>query len=105
MNTVKVDAAFDSGNIEVVSTSSDGATLTIRADHQSKFKQWFHFRVCGKAGQPTTLKIEGMNSTAYPGGWPDYNARVSEDRAYWAAAETTFDKDAGDGTLTIRYTP
>ena len=100
-----IDAAFDSGNIEIVSTDADGARLTLRADHQSEFKQWFHFRVSGKAGRAMTLRIEGLNQSAYPGGWPDYNARVSEDRAFWEAAESSFDKDAGDGTLTIRHTP
>ena len=51
------------------------------------------------------LKITGLNASAYPGGWPDYNACISEDRDYWARAASTFDKDEDGGTLTIRYLP
>jgi hypothetical protein len=51
------------------------------------------------------LVITGLNTSAYPGGWPDYDACVSEDREFWGRAETSFDKDADGGSLTIRYTP
>src|SRR3546814_5523519 len=46
-----------------------------------------------------------LNNSAYPSGWPNYQACVSEDREYWARAATRFDKEADDGTLTITYTP
>ncbi len=104
-DTVLIDASFDGGNIDVLSADTDGARLALRADNGSQFRQWFHFRVCGTAGKPMILKIEGLNASAYPGGWPDYNARVSEDREYWQAAPSSFDKDTGNGTLTISYTP
>ncbi|GAA4642813.1 M14-type cytosolic carboxypeptidase [Pontixanthobacter gangjinensis] len=105
MSNIQIDAAFDSGNIEVLSLDGASARLAIRADHMSEFKQWFHFRVSGMAGREVELKIDQMNSSAYPAGWPNYNARVSEDREYWGTTETEFDKSEGDGTLTIRYTP
>ncbi|MBO9518413.1 MAG: hypothetical protein J7493_10125 [Porphyrobacter sp.] len=102
---ILIDAAFDSGNIEVLEISGSEARLRIRHDHQSEFYQWFHFRVAGTAGQELTLKIGDLNGSAYPLGWSGYRACVSEDRSYWARAETSFDKSEDGGTLTIRHTP
>ena len=102
---IQIDAAFDSGNIEVLAITGTTARLAIRKDHQSEFFQWFHFRVCGAAGRELTLKITGLEASAYPGGWSDYNAAVSEDRAYWGRAASSYDKAEDGGTLTIRYTP
>ena len=103
MTSIHIDAAFDSGNIEVLGLDGATARLAIRQDHLSEFKQWFHFRVSGIAGREVELRIEGLNSSAYPGGWPGYHARVSEDRDYWAAAHSSFDPQDAGGTLTIRY--
>jgi murein tripeptide amidase MpaA len=102
--SISVDAAFDSGNIEVLKIDGASARLAIRKDHMSDFFQWFHFRVAGVAGQKLELAITGLASSAYPDGWPDYRACVSEDRHYWGRAETAWDKDAEGGTLTIRHT-
>jgi murein tripeptide amidase MpaA len=104
MTIKSINAAFDSGNIAVQSIAGDTATLTIRKDKDSDFFQWFHFRVEAKAGEEYILKITGLEKSAYPGGWPDYRACVSEDRDYWARAETSYDKAEDGGTLTIRYT-
>ena len=105
MTDLQIDAAFDSGNIEVLSCAGSSARLKIRKDRESDFFQWFHFRVAGAAGRELTLKITGLNASAYPGGWPDYNAAVSEDREFWGRAPSSFDAGEEDGTLTIRYTP
>ncbi len=102
---LRIDCGFDSGNIEVLEVAGDAAKLAIRKDHQSDFSQWFHFRVAGNAGREMVLKITGLNATAYPAGWPGYRACVSEDREYWARAESHFSSHADNGTLTIRYTP
>ncbi len=105
MTDIQIDAAFDSGNIEVLSIKGATARLAIRKDHQSDFFQWFHFRTSGAAGRELTLKITGLEGSAYPGGWPDYNAAVSEDRDYWGRAASSYDKAEDGGTLTIRYRP
>jgi murein tripeptide amidase MpaA len=105
MTDIAINAAFDSGNIEVLSTDGASARLRIPKDHQSDFYQWFHFRVSGAAGRELVLKIGDLNGSAYPQGWTDYDACVSEDREYWGRAPSTFDKDEDGGTLTIRYTP
>jgi len=96
-----VSARFDSGNIRVVAQRGDVFDLEIVADHASDFYQWFHFRLSGAAGREVTLRILNTKGSAYPGGWPDYQARVSEDRIDWRQAPTTY---AGD-VLEIRYTP
>ncbi len=74
-----INAAFDSGNIIVHSVADSLATLSIRKDKDSDFFQWFHFRVEADAGEEVILKITGLEASAYPGGWTDYNACVSED--------------------------
>ncbi|WP_338467126.1 M14-type cytosolic carboxypeptidase [Novosphingobium sp. ZN18A2] len=102
---IRIDTAFDSGNIEVLSIDGASARLAIRKDNGSDFAQWFHFRVTGAAGRALDLKITGLGHSAYPEGWPGYRACFSEDRDYWGRAATTWDKDADGGTLTIRHTP
>ena len=104
-NNIEICAAFDGGNIEVLAIDGASARLAIPKDHNSEFAQWFFFRVSGAAGRELTLRIEGLNHSAYPQGWPGYRACVSEDRQLWTRAETGVDKAQADGTLTIRYTP
>jgi murein tripeptide amidase MpaA len=105
MTIHSINAAFDSGNIVVHSIKGSTATLSIRKDKDSEFYQWFHFRVAATSGEEITLKITGLKGSAYPGGWPDYNACVSEDRDYWGRADSSYDKAEDGGTLTIRYLP
>ena len=104
-NDILINAAFDSGNIEVLSVDGATATLGIPPDHLSEFRQWFHFRVSAAAGRELVLRLIDLNTSAYPAGWKDYDACVSEDREYWSRAPSSFDKNEDGGTLTIRYTP
>ncbi len=99
--TIKITTAFDSGNIKVHEISGNTARLSINKDKDSEFAQWFHFRVSGTAGEEVTLVIQGLKESAYPGGWPDYDACVSEDRDYWARTPSSYDEDKGE--LTIKY--
>jgi hypothetical protein len=99
-----INAAFDSGNIIVHEINGTEAKLAIRKDRDSEFAQWFHFRVAAEPGSDLTLRITGLEGSAYPGGWPDYRACVSEDRDSWGRADSRYDKDADGGTLTISYT-
>ncbi|MEM8825678.1 MAG: M14-type cytosolic carboxypeptidase, partial [Pseudomonadota bacterium] len=104
--TIAVSSAFDSGNIHVVRCDGPGAIeLTIPKDAHSDFAQWFHFRLTGAAGQAVTIRITGLEESAYPAGWPGYGACMSEDRETWTRADTAYDKAAAGGTLTIRLTP
>ncbi|MXP26121.1 hypothetical protein GRI39_08740 [Altererythrobacter indicus] len=105
MTNISINAAFDSGNIDVVSINGAEATLKIRKDKDSDFNQWFHFRVTGAEGRELVLKIVNLEESAYPQGWPDYQACVSEDRDYWGRASSSYDANENGGTLTIRYAP
>ncbi|GGZ93718.1 M14 family metallopeptidase [Novosphingobium arvoryzae] len=102
---IQIDAAFDSGNIEVLSIAGATARLAIRKDAHSDFYQWFHFRVARAQGRELTLKITGLAGSAYPDGWPGYRAAVSEDRDFWGRADSSYDAGEDGGTLTIRYRP
>ncbi len=103
---ITVSSAFDSGNIQLVDQPDPGTLrLAINRDAGGEFLQWFHFRVSGAAGSRLTLKIVGLAQSAYPGGWPGYRARMSEDRQTWAQAETSYDAQEDDGTLTISVQP
>ncbi len=105
MSDIEINAAFDSGNIEVLSVSGAKANLAIRKDRDSAFFQWFHFRVAGGKGRELELRLTGLREAAYPMGWPNYRACVSEDRETWNRADTHWDEGLDGGTLTIRYTP
>jgi murein tripeptide amidase MpaA len=98
--SIQINAAFDSGNITVSSIDGDTANLEIRKDKDSDFYQWFHFRVSGAKGRTVTLNITNCGGSAYPGGWENYRARFSTDRADWRQeADTSY----ANGTLTIRH--
>jgi murein tripeptide amidase MpaA len=99
--TISISAGFDSGNIHVSRIEGDTAHLEIVKDAQSEFYQWFHFRVAGAKGREITLHLTNCAQSAYPGGWPSYRARWSEDREDWRCAETSY----ADGILTIRHRP
>ncbi len=105
MSDIRIDSAFDSGNIEVLSINGAKARLAIPKDDNAEFAQWFHFRVSGAEGRELELVITGLNDSAYPAGWPGYDACVSEDREFWGRASSSFDKDSDNGALTIRYLP
>lgn len=97
--TISITAAFDSGNINVLSIDGDNARLEIRRDKDSEFYQWFHFRVAGAAGRRIELDIVNCAGSAYPDGWPGYRARWSSDREEWRVADTSYQ----DGVLRIRH--
>lgn len=99
--SIQINSAFDSGNIEVHEINGTNATLSIRKDKDSEFFQWFHFRVACEIGDELELSITGLKESAYPPGWPDYDACVSEDRDYWGRAPSQYDEKSG--TLSIRY--
>ncbi len=100
--TIKISSAFDSGNIKVHEIDGNTARLSINQDRNSEFKQWFHFRVSETGGEEVVLVIQDLKDSAYPEGWPDYDACVSEDRDYWARAASSYDRDKGELTITYQ---
>ncbi len=103
MSDIKINAAFDSGNIIVNQITGTTAHLAIRPDRESEFLQWFHFRVACAVGDVLELHITGLEASAYPLGWDQYRACVSEDRDTWMRADTNWDAKADGGTLSIRW--
>ncbi|UUX50581.1 M14-type cytosolic carboxypeptidase [Nisaea acidiphila] len=99
---LRIDAAFDSGNIETVSLDDpNDIQLRIRKDNQSDFYQWFHFRLSGAAGRGVTMRILNAGGSSYPKGWENYRVCASYDRETWFRVPTSY-----DGTeLTIRHVP
>ncbi|MEM7460146.1 MAG: M14-type cytosolic carboxypeptidase [Pseudomonadota bacterium] len=87
-----ISSTFDGGNI-VVKDASDpkDVRLEIAKDHQSDFYQWFHFRVSGEKSQEVRLVIENAGGAAYPKGWENYSAVVSDDLMDWRRVPTTYD--------------
>ena len=99
--TLSISSAFDGGNIRLLAIEGDCIDLEIVHDEASVFYQWFYFRLSGAAGRPVELRILNCAGAAYPGGWENYRACMSEDREEWERADTTY----ADGVLTIRATP
>lgn len=93
--TLSINAAFDSGNIRLITIDGDRVDLEIVKDHQSDFFQWFYFRVAGAEGRQLTFRILNAGTSAYPFGWPGYKTRASTDRKTWRTVETRY----ADGVL------
>ena len=105
--TLRISSNFDSGAIEVLSLArADDIRLRIRADQgvngDAAFRQWFHFRLHGAAGQPVRLVFENAAEAAYPDGWPDYRCVASYDRRHWFRIRGTRYEN---GQLIVEHTP
>ncbi len=92
--SIRISSNFDSGAIEVLSIERpDDIRLRLRADQgvggDSAFRQWFHFRLHGAAGQDVRLVFENAAAAAYPDGWPDYRCVASYDRRHWFRIPST----------------
>lgn len=90
--TLHISSNFDGGNI-IVKDASDplNIRLDIRKDNESDFYQWFSFRVAGEKGTELCMIIENAGGAAYPRGWENYNAVVSDDLVTWKRVPTSYD--------------
>ena len=99
---ISVNAAFDGGNIEVLSADEAGdIQLAIRADSQSEFLQWFSFRLTGARGQECLIRIMNAGKASYTRGWEGYQVVASSDRETWRRVPTSYE----NGVLSIRHAP
>ncbi|RQW64401.1 M14 family metallopeptidase [Vibrio viridaestus] len=99
---MKIFSNFESGNINVVRADSpDNIELTIPADNQSDFAQWFHFRLESTAQLPHAIRILNLSKSAYPDGWKGYDVVASYDREEWFRIPAEFDGD----TLSFNVIP
>ncbi len=92
---LSVNAAFDGGNIRLVSIADDRVDLEIVRDEGAAFYQWFFFRLAGARGRTLRLRIVNAGGAAFPAGWPGYGVRASTDRATWRMIPTRY----ADGVL------
>jgi len=99
--TLSISSAFDGGNIRLVSIDGDRLDLEIVTDHQSDFYQWFYFRLTGGRDRALKIRLTNCAGAAYPHGWDNYRACLSEDRETWERVDTSYE----GGVLTIRVTP
>lgn len=99
---ISVNAAFDGGNIEVLSADEAGdIQLAIRADSQSEFLQWFSFRLTGARGQECLIRIMNAGKASYTRGWEGYQVVASSDRETWRRVPTSYE----NGVLSIHHAP
>ena len=99
--TIVITSNFDGGNILVRQIYLDGADLEIVSDPFCGLYQWFSFRISGGRDRALTLRIGNCGGSAYPEGWPGYQARVSDDGLNWRCTPTTY----VDDILTLQVKP
>ena len=96
-----ISSQFDSGAIEILAAADPAdIRLNIRSDSAAEFRQWFHFRVSGVAGQALILRLLNAGDCTYSAGWHGYQAVASYDRRHWFRVPTEYDGQV----LTIRHT-
>ena len=105
--TLRISSNFDSGAIEVLSAArADDIRLRLRPDQgaggDAAFRQWFHFRLHGAAGQDVRLIFENATDAAYPDGWPGYRCMASYDRRHWFRITNTRYEN---GQLIVEHRP
>lgn len=99
---ININQTFDAGNIEVISSDdTQNIQLSIRADSESDFFQWFFFRVTGAREQSLKMYLVNAAGAAFADGWEGYQAMASYDQEDWFRVPTRYI----DGQLLIEHTP
>lgn len=97
-----ITSQFDSGNIRVIQAQDpQDIQLAINKDNNSDFYQWFHFKLQSTKFVEHKIVIGDLKGSAYPDGWPGYQALASYDRDEWFRVDTEYDGD----NLTINFVP
>ncbi|MFQ3249861.1 MAG: murein tripeptide amidase MpaA [Glaciecola sp.] len=97
-----ISSQFDSGNIRVIQANDpQNIQLAINPDNGSEFYQWFHFKLQSSKFIEHKIHIGELEKSAYPDGWPGYQAVASYDREEWFRVDTQFD----GSKLTIDFVP
>ena len=99
---MKVSSNFDGGNISVISADDPtNIRVEIQPDHNSKFFQWFYFRVSGVQSKQCLIRIVNAGEASYTKGWEGYRAVASYDKEYWFRVDTYYE----EGELCIQHQP
>ena len=86
---MQIESDFDSGNILVKHESETEVVLTIRADSNAAYYQWFYFRATSTT--PCTLRIANAAGASYPHAWSGYQVLASHDEETWFRVPTQYD--------------
>ena len=101
-SVLKISSNFDGGNIAVISCEeATNIRLEIKPDHNSKFFQWFYYRLTGARSKQCLMRIVNAGEASYPQGWQGYRAVASYDKEYWFRVDTYYE----DGELCIQHQP
>ncbi|SEP88357.1 Murein tripeptide amidase MpaA [Pseudomonas cuatrocienegasensis] len=94
--SMKINADFDSGNIEVLDARDPGhVRLAIRPDSRSGHFQWFHFQVQDLTpGQTYGFSLDNAAQSSYPHAWEGYHAVASYDQQTWFRVPSRFEDGA-----------
>ncbi len=99
---IRISSAFDGGNITVIEANEpDNIKVKIDNDTNSKFLQWFYFRLQGGMEQQCHIHLVNADQAAYPTAWDGYQAVASYDREHWFRVPTEYQ----DGSLIISHEP
>src|SRR5687768_3571317 len=92
MNKIMVNTKFDGGSIEIIDISNpNDIQLSIKADTNSNFRQWFYFQISNVKNQTLFIKLVNIEQTSYKEGWQNYKVCMSYDNKNWVRIPTTFD--------------
>lgn len=101
---MKIFSNFESGNINVIKAdSTDNIQLSIPADNNSDFAQWFYFRLESTPQVSHSLELLNLSKSAYPEGWDGYDVVASYDREEWFRIPAEFDGDMLSFTVIPEY--
>lgn len=97
-----INSTFSSGNIDVVEIdeATDSVQLKIKSDHNSEFKQWFHFKVNNALNKTLQFSLVDAKEAAYPDGWDNYDVCCSYDGDEWFRVPSEYI----DGSLKFEFT-
>jgi murein tripeptide amidase MpaA len=102
---IRISSGFDSGAIDVVSTTGDADVeridVRIRRDSHQDFTQWFHFRIGDVRARRCVVRFLNAGECTYPSGWEDYAVVASYDRVDWFRVPTSY----RDGVMTVDFVP
>lgn len=88
---MSIDAAIDSGNIEVISETSSDVALTIRPDSSAASFQWFYFHANAPVGIARSYRIFNASLVSYHRAWIGYRVLASYDEKHWFRVPTRYD--------------
>jgi murein tripeptide amidase MpaA len=86
-----ISADFECGNIIVESKTASDVALSIRADSNAKYFQWFYFKDTPIKDIERRYRIYNAYAASYHKAWGQYNVLASYDEKEWFRIPTYYD--------------